>query len=104
MNIQTVYLCDMFCSDIISRSLHYRMLNSDSDFFKSTDISLKTMKLECSNVPNIIISTVQLFMMYMIYNMYFQLHLCILLRTIILLTTYNMYMYSETYFYMSNMN
>ena len=30
MNIQTVYLCDMFCPYSII-TLHYRMLNSDSE-------------------------------------------------------------------------
>ena len=62
MNIQTGYLCDMFCSYIII-TLHYRILNSDSEFCTktSTDISIKNMRLECSNVPNIIISTFPLF-------------------------------------------
>ena len=61
------------------------------------------MRLECINVPNIIISTFPQFILYLTYSLYFELYLCILSSAIVLWTTYDMYMYSENYFYKSNM-
>ena len=92
MNSQTVYPCDMSCSYIII-TLHYRMLNSDSELYTqtSTDILLNIMRLECSNVQNMIISTFPLFILYLTYSLYFQLYLCILSSSIVLWTTYDMY-------------
>ena len=69
----------------------------------STDILLRIMWLECSNVPNIIISTFPLFILFLTYSLYFQLYLCILSSSIVLWTTYDMYMYYERYSYKSNM-
>ena len=104
MNSQAVYLCDMFFSYIII-TLHCRRLNSDSELYTKTltDILLKIMRLECINVPNIIISTFPRFILYLTYSLYFELYLCILSSAIVLWTTYDMYMYSENYFYKSNM-
>ena len=90
MNSQTVYLCDMFFSYIII-TLHYRRLNSDSELYTKTftDILLKIMRLECINVPNIIISTFPRFILYLTYSLYFELYLCILSSAIVLWTTYD---------------
>ena len=104
MNSQTVYLCDMFFPYIII-TLHYRRLNSDSELYTKTltDILQKIMRLECINVPNMIISTFPQFILYLTYSLYLELYLCILSSAIVLWTTYDMYMYSENYLYKSNM-
>ena len=69
--------------------MHYRRLNSDSKLYTKTltDILLKIMRLECINVPNIIISTFPRFILYLTYSLYFELYLCILSSGLLMICT-----------------